>query len=140
MNDDVENVDVDNVQADSLNDQQVEELEALQPDFEPKDGQQENQGTIDSNVEAMVATVLGIGFSIVAVRAGDHWKLAPQELEILSKATVPVINKYVPDLEASPEVALVIAAGMVVVPRLMVSISQSEDEEDGDKSESEPTE
>lgn len=138
MNDKVEEVSIDHVEPDGLSEQQVGELEALQPDFEPKE--QDSKAAMESSIEAMVATVLGIGFAIVAVRAGDHWNLAPQELEVLSKAAVPVINKYVPDFEASPEVALIMAAGMIMVPRLMINVSKSEDDDSGDKSEPQPTE
>lgn len=115
------------------------ELERLATDFEP-DAQpvgepiaEESPGMSSGQMCAMVCSV---GFGIVAGRRGAHWALSDEESGQLGEAMGAVLDKYVPDMEGGPEFALVVAAGMIVVPRIMVDrqLAEQEAANDGDQS------
>lgn len=102
---------------------QERELNALVDDFQPVPEALAGDGVpdrvaIDSG--EMCATCLSVGFGLVASRRGDHWALSDQESEQLGGALGAVLDKYCPDIEGGPEYALIVAAGMVVVPRLLI--------------------
>lgn len=76
-----------------------------------------------------LAFVFEMGFGVVATRRGEHWKLSGEEAEQLGVATDRVLAKYLPDMQTGPEVALVLTAGMVFLPRMMLDKQLAETEE-----------
>lgn len=82
-----------------------------------------------------LAFIFEIGFGVVATRRGDHWKIKPDEAQQLGTATDKVLQKYLPNMQTGPEVALCLTAGMVFLPRLMMDqqiAAQAETPSDGD--------
>lgn len=115
---------------------QKSELEAMANDFVPESepiagGSGVEPVGIDS--AQMCATCFAVVFGILAGRRGNHWALTNEESEQLGSATGAVLDKYCPDIEGGPEYALVVAAGMVVLPRVMMDKKLAADSEDGGK-------
>ncbi|WP_269619949.1 hypothetical protein [Zhongshania sp. BJYM1] len=77
-----------------------------------------------------IAFILEIGFGVVASRRGDHWKLKSEEAAQLGTATDKVLQKYLPDLQTGPEVALVLTAAMVMLPRIMTDQQLAAEQEE----------
>ncbi len=48
-------------------------------------------------------------FGIVASRRGQHWRLTPEELDNLDRATIAAVNYYIPDL--TKHMPLIVFAG-----------------------------
>jgi hypothetical protein len=67
----------------------------------------------------MVGALATVAFAVVAARRGPHWALTAAEAEEFGKAGGAVLDKYAPDLHTGPEAALVLTAGMIVLPRLL---------------------
>ncbi|HET8701031.1 MAG TPA: hypothetical protein VFL97_05130 [Nitrococcus sp.] len=80
-------------------------------------GAEEKSGPDQGEVE-LVASLAKMTGEILAARRGDHWRLADREALAWAEAAVPVINKYAPDFQSSPELALVLASAMLVLPRM----------------------
>lgn len=126
----------------ALDPAQERELRELMPDFEP---QEEKQGTgkaaaADDKQSIMMVSLMYAGiFGVLASRLGAHWNLSEAEVASLAAPTVAVMAKYFPSMRVGPEMALLSAVAMVVVPRLMVPGAVEgevvEGEGDGDKSE-----
>lgn len=66
-----------------------------------------------------------MSFALAAVRLGAHWQLSEEEASELSHATDAVLEKYGAKMAMGPEVTLVITAGMVTVPRILLTASQA---------------
>jgi len=77
-----------------------------------------------------IAFILEIGFGVVASRRGDHWKLQSEEAKQLGTATDKVLQKYLPDMQTGPEVALVLTAAMVMLPRIMLDQQLAADKDE----------
>ena len=73
---------------------------------------------VDQQAVDLVASLAKITGEVVAARRGDHWKVADKEAMAWAEAAVPVLEKYAPGFEASPELALVLVSGMIVLPRI----------------------
>ncbi len=68
----------------------------------------------------MVASLLHIGFGLVASRRGQHWALNEAEAQETGNAIGAVLDKYFPDLAGQGvEVTAVMTCAMVLTPRLM---------------------
>lgn len=76
------------------------------------------QAPPDQQAVELVATLAKLTGELVAARRGAHWQLAEREAQAWAEAAVPVIEKYAPDFQASPELALALCTGMLVLPRL----------------------
>lgn len=85
---------------------------------EPPPG--DDPGPGPSTVE-VCSTCLDVTFAVVAARAGDHWKLSADELDMLGGALAAVVDKYFPDMATGPEATLIMVAGILIVPRVMQS-------------------
>ncbi len=118
-------------------------LESMMPDYEPPvNVSEEPKGPPLPTSGELCTTCLTVVFSILSARRGPHWELQPKEAEQLGNATGAVLDKYCPDIEGGPEYALVVAAGMVLVPRVMVDrkIEEEARKKDGDQSKAGATE
>jgi len=74
------------------------------------------------NTGEVVAALLLPTFALIALKAGEHWALQPDEAEIAGEAYGAVIDKYYPNAGASMGVettALLVTAGLVL-PRMMM--------------------
>lgn len=97
-------------------------------------GGSEPSGSDQGEVE-LVASLAKMTGEILAARRGDHWRLADREALAWAEAAVPVINKYAPDFQSSPELALVLASAMLVLPRLQgdkaAAVARSKEKREG---------
>ncbi|MAK42706.1 MAG: hypothetical protein CMN80_00935 [Spongiibacter sp.] len=107
--------------ADNTEQQTYENLNAFagEPEFIPGQGGEEPQPDQPTLGGEELAFIFQVGFGVVASRRGDHWKIADDEAQQLGAATDAVLQKYLPDIQTGPEVALVLTAGMVFLPRIM---------------------
>lgn len=114
---------------------QMHEINALlkDEDFNPEP-QSANGNSADSgqSVDAgpMLGTLIGTVCAVVASRKGEHWLLKEAESEAVGDALAAVMDKYMPDMDAGPEMALVVTVGMVFGPRLLADLSQAETDKD----------
>lgn len=83
---------------------------------------------------AEITFILSITFDLVAKRRGEHWKLAEEEAQSLGVATDRVLQKYLPDIQTGPEVALALTGAAILLPRIALDkAAQAEAEHsDGD--------
>lgn len=75
---------------------------------------------INPETAAMCTGIYAASMGLLAARLGGHWALSAVEAEQLGEATAPVMDKYFPDLKGGPEVVLLMALGVVIVPRYMI--------------------
>lgn len=129
----------------NLSIEQEEELRKLEPDFEPKKTDSpggKTQKEHDPQAVGMITMLYAGLFAVLAARLGDHWQLTEKELVSLAEPTVAVVAKYYPDVKLGPEMALISAVAIVVLPRLLVSAPIEgevvEGDASGDKSEHKP--
>lgn len=127
-------------------DAQLADLQALGPDFDASAealGDAAGASPTTSQVRSgeLFGGLVAVLCNVVAVRRGDHWQLSQEESEDVGNALAAVIDKYVPDMEAGPEFALVVTCGAVFGPRLLTDLSQVQQGEgsaDADQRESKP--
>jgi hypothetical protein len=123
-----------------LSEEQEAALGQLQPDFVPPNDKDEKSSKAAEKAQSIhtVTMVLGGVFEVLAVRLGEHWRLDPKEANAIAVPAVEVMDKYLPEFENGPEVALVAAVGMVVLPRVLaqkqLSSNEPEGAQNGDKS------
>lgn len=93
-------------------------------DFSPgpggSGGGKSGQGSAETG--AMLGVLVSTVCTVVAARRGDHWILRPEEAESVGQAAGAVLDKYVPNVEAGPEFALVMVCLTVFGPRAMADI------------------
>lgn len=73
----------------------------------------------------LAGTVALLVFEVVAVRAGAHWRLSQGEAAAWGRAAGPVLDKYLGRGSLGVEAALLAVSLSLVVPRLLVSRSDS---------------
>ena len=61
-------------------------------------------------------------FALASTRLGSHWVLSQQESEELAKATDAVLEKYGAKMAMGPEITLMFTAGLITVPRALISM------------------
>lgn len=117
MNEELEKVEE---SSDGLTDEQVESLNELIPSPEPVADNPvvDNTAATVQMVEMLVSGV----FAVLAARLGSHWALKPAESKAIAEPAVMVLDKYFPDMNIGPELALAGAVAMVVLPRAMTQI------------------
>lgn len=75
----------------------------------------------------MVQSVLQGLFAIVATRAGAHWVITEDEAETIATPAANIIARYI-DIDKmakySDPAALMIALGVVIVPRVTINVSK----------------
>ena len=73
--------------------------------------------------EALQLLIAGI-FDILAVRAGEHWRLDPIEAETLSAQAKPVMDAFFPGIGQSKWLLLIFFSaqlGVILLPRIRES-------------------
>jgi len=98
----------------------VEEENIIQ---EPK--AEQNNGFTKKILSTGVKTGLELVFDVIAMRAGDHWKLKNQELESLSEAITNVLDKltYAKEISQNMDyVNLAIVMFTVLTPKVSKSV------------------
>ena len=121
MSDEVKDVKEKKVEdTEGLTSEQSAALDGMQPDFVLGNESEAKKAKPKSSESVVMVTMVLAGvFEALSVRLGDHWRLSPQETEAIANPAVMVLDKYMPDFESGPELALVAAMGMVVMPRLL---------------------
>lgn len=123
-------------EVEKLTDDQSKALDELTPDFQVKVKAEEEKTSKKQTESIMMMGLLLTGvFEVLAVRLGDHWRLDQREASAIAEPAIAVIDKYVPNFENGPELALVAATAMVVVPRVMAQQQIREGGNNGDQSE-----
>lgn len=77
----------------------------------------------NSQIKDIQALIEGV-FSVVSIKAGEHWRLSPEESKQIAEPVSNILERY--DLlkkvsEISDPVALVVATTTIVAPRLIIS-------------------
>jgi len=67
-----------------------------------------------------------LGFAVVGARYGDHWALSNDEAQGLAVASDKAMRHYLGNVEMGPGVALAVTAGMIVLPRVVVTMSMQQ--------------
>lgn len=93
------------------------------PELPPLDGQHIPAGEPDGQggpapdqlyaTAAMIAGLTTTACSIIAARLGDHWNVTPEEAQAVGGAAAPVVEKYFPGFQSSPELNLILVLGGV---------------------------
>jgi len=80
------------------------------------------------NTGELVGQLLSVTFSMIALKAGKHWELTPEEAATAGEAYGDVLDKYFPDLgnNLGVESTAIMVTGMLVVPRLMQNAPKAE--------------
>lgn len=77
-------------------------------------------------------------YGTLAIRLGAHWQLSGDEADQLGGATDAVLEKYGAKKAMGPEFALIVTAGVVTLPRVVLTMAANSDqkpEETGSKTE-----
>ena len=98
-------------------------------------GQPQNQpigikddGLMDIELpEDMLADLYGGLFDILAKRMGEHWALNDTERMMIAKPTKRVLDKY--RIKTTPEFALLATAGILVIPRVLITLNDNYEKE-----------
>lgn len=98
----------------------AEEQKAARP-IEAMEAAQNPEPQVEAIGHAPLARMLWVGASVFGERWGKKWALSESEIAQLSEATVPVLQKYLPEdlLKAGPEAVLLLAVAMVYGPKLV---------------------
>lgn len=77
----------------------------------------------NSQIKDIQALIEGV-FSVVSIKAGEHWRLSPEESKQIAEPVSNILERY--DLlkkvsEISDPVALVVAATTIIAPRFIIS-------------------
>lgn len=106
-----------------------EQEQAKEGEWEPaaaNDGQGAKRKLGNDELQKMLTMLFGV----VALRAGDHWKLSDPEAQGLSEAINDAAREYFgEDVEMGPYLALAVTAGMVTVPRYMITVAQQQEQQ-----------
>ena len=70
-----------------------------------------------------------LGFAVVGARYGDHWALSNDEAQGLAVASDKAMRHYLGNVEMGPGAALAVTAGMIVLPRVVITMSQQQEPE-----------
>jgi hypothetical protein len=94
---------------------------------------------VEAGQREQLEMLLSVSFGMAAAGFGDHWSLQQAEAQSLATALDPVLEKYLPGMSMGWEITLLMALGMVVVPRVVVTKQQQEKRvEDGKESKESP--
>jgi hypothetical protein len=109
---------------------QSEALDQLQAEAEREEGQTAegeyigagedetaNQGP-DMSSKDVAKLLASTTFSLVAARKGAHWDLEDGEADQLGEAYGALMDKYLPEDTAGPELTAVLCTAIVVFPRV----------------------
>lgn len=72
---------------------------------------------------AEFSALLMMLFGLMGAIRGDHWAIVQGEADNLGMALDDCVRHYFPDFELGPAGALVMVAGAVTVPRVMVDMA-----------------
>ncbi|MBE98713.1 MAG: hypothetical protein CMP77_02000 [Flavobacterium sp.] len=87
-----------------------------------------------------IQALLQMGFSVVGARYGAHWNLSQPEAKGLAESTDRALKHYLGDVEMGPGAALAVTAGMIVLPRAVITIQQANQEPEKPEENQEKTE
>lgn len=92
-----------------------EDFQAREGEYMGKEGGQQEQEPSSAEICTMLA---GVTFAILAARRGAHWGLSDGEAGQLGEAGGKLMDKHLGDAKIGPEGAFVMAAAVIVMPRL----------------------
>lgn len=112
--------------------------DAEKPEVKKKPKQELAEPDIDA--AEFVGDLIGVGFSLVAARKGEHWNITEKESLLIGTKAARVLDKYMPSFESGPEAALLFSLLVIVGPRVAIDKKLSqlppiEGETDSDKPE-----
>lgn len=84
--------------------------------------------TDEEQTAQMISTLLSVSFSITAKRAGNHWLLSKEESEALAEPMAKIMARHNLTEKTgayADYIALVLAVGMIIVPRLMTTMDNN---------------
>lgn len=123
---------------------QIDDLESFDIDFSLPDSQESETEQEDRQATPKIDPVqLWTGLvdqtsKIAAHRWGAVWAFQPEESEMLGGSVAAALDYYLPDQEPGPGMALVMALGMTVGPRVFAMLSEGVP--NGDTGKTQPSE
>jgi hypothetical protein len=88
-----------------------------------------SNNNVDESMILNISSLLQAGFSIAAIRAGDHWNIDVKEATSIAIPLSKILERY--NLldranEISEPLALIVAAGTVIIPRVLITVAMNE--------------
>lgn len=93
-----------------------EEAQAAEAEYIP--GVDPEPAPPQPSTAEVVTPLVGLLFSVVAARRGEHWELKRAEGEALGGELGAVLDHYMPDQEMPPWVGLAVAGVAIIGPRI----------------------
>lgn len=105
-----------------------EEGKAKEGEWQPGQGAaNDDQPKPDDAVGVQeIKALTQMAFAVAAARFGPHWNLSNDEAQGLAEAGDAVAQKYLGNVTMGPEAALCITAGMIILPRVVLTLNQPE--------------
>lgn len=75
-----------------------------------------------------LASLFQMVYGTLAIRLGAHWQLSGDEADQLGGATDAVLEKYGAKKAMGPEFTLIVTAGVVTLPRVVLTMAANSDQ------------
>lgn len=103
-----------------------EESKAKEGEWEPGQGAANDDKPEDAVGVQEIKALTQMAFAVAAARFGPHWNLSNDEAQGLAEAGDAVAKKYLGNVTMGPEAALCITAGMIILPRVVLTVNKPE--------------
>ncbi|PHR67958.1 hypothetical protein [Alcanivorax sp.] len=103
-----------------------EEGKAKEGEWQPGQGAANDDKPEDTVGVQEIKALTQMAFAVAAARFGPHWNLSNDEAQGLAEAGDAVAQKYLGNVTMGPEAALCITAGMIILPRVVLTLNQPE--------------
>ena len=64
-------------------------------------------------------------FDKISLDRGDHWKLSPSELDILSQQIDEALDRHLPSIILNPDIVLLMTISTIILPRLVKDLESN---------------
>ena len=103
-----------------------EDGKAKEGEWQPGQGAANDDKPEDTVGVQEIKALTQMAFAVAAARFGPHWNLSNDEAQGLAEAGDAVAQKYLGNVTMGPEAALCITAGMIILPRVVLTLNQPE--------------
>ena len=103
-----------------------EEGKAKEGEWQPGQGAANDDKPEDTVGVQEIKALTQMAFAVAAARFGPQWNLSNDEAQGLAEAGDAVAQKYLGNVTMGPEAALCITAGMIILPRVVITLNPPE--------------